>query len=126
MVNITTGPHLSIADTFVSVSFLDHDETCVHMNVSTGYTHILSSIGLANANCAFMADTLGPETVDDELSVTIVRHRMKSIPRADRNSPSFTTIMTQQQPISEQTLSQDIMNCPRNRFSINANALAKR
>lgn len=46
------------------------------MNVSTGCTHILadlSPIGLANANCAFMADTLGPEAFDEELSASIVR-----------------------------------------------------
>lgn len=48
----------------------------LHVTVSTGCTRSLvglRSIGLANADCAFMADTMGPEAINEELSARIVR-----------------------------------------------------
>jgi hypothetical protein len=48
----------------------------LHVTVSTGCARSLvdlRSISLANADCAFMGDAMGPEPVNEELSKAFVR-----------------------------------------------------
>lgn len=113
--------HLQLTDTFRVCNLLDSNSLLLCQRLTSLVD--LSAISLAHANGTFMTDAMGPETIDEELS-EIVRY-LRISPAVKSNLPSLALIMTQQQPVSEQTLSQDIMDCPSDSLGINADALTK-